>query len=318
MPPTFQKRAWAGSLAFSIQSPPCDCLTQGSSRQLPSPPGRSRVRAPPRIAATAAADHRSTRRCRAPPGGGGAARAGGGAWRSAGHRGDGCPAEAPQLRQKNSSARAPEAWNARRTKLRADKDMKTLRAHGFNQRPRFEQVVGYLEWSEPLPLDQPDRKATSFVTSHFYLRAVQRGPQPSASAAHAGCWSTTEPALSRTTGRPAPWRATVRARPPSRSRRSGNGGAGCGPCRRRSLRPCVRRGLGAGQHALPASAGQRGRGRAGRPVRQQHERRRAASTLFAAFWQQHVRQPRKQPRLLAVWLPSPGAVQPHAAPFLGA
>ena len=37
--------------------------------------------------------------------------------------------------------------------------MKTLRAHGFNQRPRL----------EPLPLDQPDRKATSFVTSHFYL-----------------------------------------------------------------------------------------------------------------------------------------------------
>ena len=40
--------------------------------------------------------------------------------------------------------------------------------HGFNQRPRFEQVVGYLERNEPL-LDQPDRKATSFVTSHFYL-----------------------------------------------------------------------------------------------------------------------------------------------------
>ena len=38
--------------------------------------------------------------------------------------------------------------------------MKTLRAHGFNQRPRFEQVVGYLERNEPLPLDQPDRKAT--------------------------------------------------------------------------------------------------------------------------------------------------------------
>ena len=47
--------------------------------------------------------------------------------------------------------------------------MKTLRAHGFNQRPRFEQVVGYLERNEPLPLDQPDRKATSFITSHFYL-----------------------------------------------------------------------------------------------------------------------------------------------------
>ena len=47
--------------------------------------------------------------------------------------------------------------------------MKTLRAHGFSQRPRFEQVAGYLERNEPLPLDQPDRKATTFVTSHFYL-----------------------------------------------------------------------------------------------------------------------------------------------------
>ena len=39
----------------------------------------------------------------------------------------------------------------RRTKLRNGKEMKTLRAHGFNQRPRFEQVVGYLERNEPLP-----------------------------------------------------------------------------------------------------------------------------------------------------------------------
>ena len=29
--------------------------------------------------------------------------------------------------------------------------------------------MGYLERNEPLPLDQPDRKATLFVTSHFYL-----------------------------------------------------------------------------------------------------------------------------------------------------
>ena len=90
-----------------------------------------------------------------------------------------------------------------------------------------------------------------------------------------------------------------------------DGGAGRGHRRRRSLRPGPRHGLGAGEHALPASAGQRGRGRAGRPVRQQHERRHAASALHAAHRQQHVR----QPRLLAVWLPRPGAVQ-HAAPLL--
>ena len=58
--------------------------------------------------------------------------------------------------------------------------MKTLRA-GFNQRPRFEQVVGYLERNEPL-LDQPDRKATSFITSHFYLDDfVQSSEDPTCS-----------------------------------------------------------------------------------------------------------------------------------------
>ena len=57
--------------------------------------------------------------------------------------------------------------------------MKTLRAHGFSQRPRFEQVVGYLERNEPLPLDQPDRKATTFITSHFYLdNFVQSSKDP--------------------------------------------------------------------------------------------------------------------------------------------
>ena len=84
---------------------------------------------------------------------------------------------------------------------------------------------------------------------------------------------------------------------------SWRGGNGCG---RRSLRPRARHGLGAGEHALPAPARQRGRGRAGRPVRQQHERRHSAAALHAAH--------RQQPRLLSVWLPCSGAVQPHAAP----
>ena len=59
-----------------------------------------------------------------------------------------------------------------------------------------------------------------------------------------------------------------------------HGRVGRGTRRRRSL---PRHGLGAGEHALPASAGQRGRGRAGRPVRQQHERRHAAPALHAAL-----------------------------------
>ena len=126
--------------------------------------------------------------------------------------------------------------------------MKTLRAHGFNQRPRFEQVVGYLERNEPLPLDQPDRKATSFVTSHFYLddfaqssedpnpRPLQHTPlqaipeegfRTPAEATdedvrlarrYQGYGGTrfVEDDLAETP-RPAPWPATGRGRPPSRT-----------------------------------------------------------------------------------------------------
>ena len=39
--------------------------------------------------------------------------------------------------------------------------------------------------------------------------------------------------------------------------------------------------------------------------------------LYAAHRQQHFGQPRKQPRLLAVWLPSPGADQSHPPLLLG-
>ena len=291
--------------------------------------------------------------------------------------------------------------------------MKTLRAHGFNQRPRFEQVVGYLERNEPL-LDQPDRKATSFVTSHFYLddfvqssedpnprplqhtaipedgfrtpaeatdedvrlarryqgyggtrfveddlagdpeagalasngqgppsitdrlRSTADGAQAAADLIGAGAAGLAAAEYVRLNALPRPgqaqpppqiigrptwsasWtrRGSARRRwsaaqrrplrrrrqwlrrrvrlplPPRawaeplgtwgawqkeqqfgahrgrgcwnvgwRSRRGGNGGAGRGHRRRRSLRPCARHGLGAGEHALPASAGQRARTR---------------------------------------------------------
>ena len=41
--------------------------------------------------------------------------------------------------------------------------------------------------------------------------------------------------------------------------RGGNGGTGCGHCRRRGLRPGLRHGLGAGEHALPVSRAARTR-----------------------------------------------------------
>ena len=120
--------------------------------------------------------------------------------------------------------------------------MKTLRAHGFNQRPRFEQVVGYLERNEPLPLDQPDRKATLFVTSHFYLddfvqstrtptpglcstplaipedgfRTPAKATDEDVRLVRRYIKATVEPVSLRMTWqetlRPAPWQATVRAR----------------------------------------------------------------------------------------------------------
>ena len=122
--------------------------------------------------------------------------------------------------------------------------MKTLRAHGFNQRPRFEQVVGYLERNEPLPLDQPDRKATSFITSHFYLddfvqssedpnpqplrlckqfprkaSALPQRPRTRTCALRGGTKEETASARTtwRETPRPARWPATGRGRPPSRT-----------------------------------------------------------------------------------------------------
>ena len=45
----------------------------------------------------------------------------------------------------------PQLRYARAERRGVERAAKTLRAHGFNQRPRFEQAVGYLERNEPLP-----------------------------------------------------------------------------------------------------------------------------------------------------------------------
>ena len=229
--------------------------------------------------------------------------------------------------------------------------MKGLRSHGCSQRPRFEQVVGYLGRNEPLPLDQPDHKATSFITSHFYLddfvqssedpnpqplqhtplRAIpeegfrtpaedlarmrQRRGRPcrrpqgrrsdkqrSGPALHhrpfaqrgrrsAGSSGPRGRRSSRARGGAEYVRLNVMPRPGPQpqpppqiigrpddierrrggafgylgglaegaaalSRRSGNSWVGRGTRRRRGLRSRARHGLGAGEHALPASAGQ--------------------------------------------------------------
>ena len=106
--------------------------------------------------------------------------------------------------------------------------------------------MGYIERGEPLPLDQPDRKATLFVTSHFYLddfvqSSKDPNPQPLQrtplrAIPEEGFRTPAKPRtrtcdLPGCTGyggtrfveddlagdpRPTPWQTTVRARPPSR------------------------------------------------------------------------------------------------------
>ena len=134
----------------------------------------------------------------------------------------------------------------------AQQKIKTLRAHGFNQRPRFDRVA---------TLSQPDRKATSFITSHFTW-TILYSPARTPTLGPCSTRLCRERWLARRELAGWPW--ALRAAQPTASRAAR---AGCG------------------EHALPAPAGQRGRGRAGRPVRQQHERRHSASALHAALRQ---------------------------------
>ena len=62
------------------------------------------------------------------------------------------------------------------------------------------------------------------------------------------------------------------------SRRGGNGGAGRGHRGRRSLRPRARHGLGAGENALPAPAGQRSANNMNDATQPQHFTLRSSST----------------------------------------
>ena len=170
----------------------------------------------------------------------GRAQAGAGRLTEAVHR------QVPQLRYARAERRRGTGGR------RSCATVKTLRAHGFNQRPRFEQVVGYLEQNEPLPLDQPDRKATSFITSHFYLDDFVQSSEdpPPAPAAHASA-------------------SNSRGRLPQSHRGHRRGRAPCAEVRRNALhhgppaQHCRRRAGGSGPHRR---RGRGARSRAGLPL----------------------------------------------------
>ena len=56
--------------------------------------------------------------------------------------------------------------------------MEERRQHGFHVRPSFGQVLGFIQEGEPLNLDLPNRKATSFTSSHWWLDDYPNAPEP--------------------------------------------------------------------------------------------------------------------------------------------
>ena len=56
--------------------------------------------------------------------------------------------------------------------------MEECRSNGFRVKPSFGQVLGYIQEGEPLTLDLPNRKASIYTSSHFYLDDYPNAPEP--------------------------------------------------------------------------------------------------------------------------------------------
>ena len=56
--------------------------------------------------------------------------------------------------------------------------MEERRSNGFRVKPSFGQVLGYIQEGEPLMLDLPNRKASIYTSSHFYLDDYPNAPEP--------------------------------------------------------------------------------------------------------------------------------------------
>ena len=56
--------------------------------------------------------------------------------------------------------------------------MEERRSNGFRVKPSFGQVLGFIQEGEPLTLDLPNRKASIYTSSHFYLDDYPNAPEP--------------------------------------------------------------------------------------------------------------------------------------------
>ena len=56
--------------------------------------------------------------------------------------------------------------------------MEERRRGGFRVKPSFGQVLGYIQEGEPLALDLPNRKASTFTASHFWLDDYPNASEP--------------------------------------------------------------------------------------------------------------------------------------------
>ena len=56
--------------------------------------------------------------------------------------------------------------------------MEERRSNGFRVKPSFGQVLGYIQEGEPLTLDLPNRKASIYTSSHWYLDDYPNAPEP--------------------------------------------------------------------------------------------------------------------------------------------
>ena len=56
--------------------------------------------------------------------------------------------------------------------------MEERTSNGFRVKPSFGQVLGYIQEGEPLTLDLPNRKASIYTSSHFYLDDYPNAPEP--------------------------------------------------------------------------------------------------------------------------------------------